>query len=302
MKKSIYILLFLLPLGLVAQQESYYSLYKFHMNIINPAYAGAEAGNMFAFTSRRQWSALEDAPKTFAFSYSSARKNKVGLGVSIVSDKVFIEQQTFAYIDFSYRLEMGSETQLFLGLKGGGNFYSADPSSLTSYFEGVDNAKVNLSSFNPNIGAGAYLQGSAFWASFSIPRLFNVERNDDLAVTAKDRVHSYLAGGASFAVSNFMLKPSLMMRKVKGLPLTSELTAMIGWQNRIDIGVSFRSNSSMALMAFINVGMFDIGYAYETPSDQQLSGMSLKTHELVFRIRLEGKQDTKEGPVSPEEN
>ena len=53
----------------------------------------------------------------------------------MVSDNVFIEQQTFAYVDFSYKLDMG-ESQLYLGLKGGGNFYKADPSLLSSYTGG----------------------------------------------------------------------------------------------------------------------------------------------------------------------
>ena len=76
------------------------------MNVINPAYAGADAANMFSFTSRSQWASVQDAPNTLAFAFSSARENNVGLGISLVSDKVFIEQQTFAYVDFSYKLQM----------------------------------------------------------------------------------------------------------------------------------------------------------------------------------------------------
>lgn len=91
------------------------------MNVINPAYAGAENSNSFSFNSRQQWSSVQDAPSTLAFSYSSARKNNVGLGISVVSDKVFVEQQTSANVDFSYRLQTNESTQLFLGIKAGGN-------------------------------------------------------------------------------------------------------------------------------------------------------------------------------------
>ena len=122
MKKILFTLLLLLPFLSVGQQESYYSLYQYNMNVINPAYAGAETGNLFSFTSRNQWASVNEAPSTLAFAYSSARENNVGLGISLVSDKVFVEQQTFAYIDFSYKLQMGDEASLYLGLKGGGNF------------------------------------------------------------------------------------------------------------------------------------------------------------------------------------
>ena len=70
---------------------------------------------------------------------------------------------------------------------------------------------------------GAYLKGSNYWASFSIPRLFNVKRNKDLAIIAKDRFHAYLILGADFAaISNIYFKPSLILRKVKGLPATAD--------------------------------------------------------------------------------
>ena len=300
MKKYSLLTALLLPLLIFGQQESYYSLYRYNMNVINPAYAGAEAANMLSLTSRRQWASMDDAPSTVAMSFSSARENNVGLGISVVSDNVFIEQQTFAYVDFSYKLDMG-ESQLYLGLKAGGNFYKADPSLLSSY-TGGDPTQVALSSFNPNIGAGAYYSASSFWVSFSIPRLFNSKRDGDLVVTAKDRVHSYVGGGAYIGIGNGLtVKPSLMLRKVKGLPITTDLTGMVSWQNSFDVGVSLRSNSSVSLLSVISLGMFDIGYAYETPTDGGLSQLNLKTHELVFRIRLgETDKTSKTGPEPQE--
>jgi len=303
MKRLLFFIgLALAPLITFSQQESYYTLYRYNMNVINPAYAGALGKNVFAFTSRRQWSSMEDAPSTLAFSYSSERENNVGLGFSVVSDKVFIEQQTFAYADFSYKLDMES-TQLYLGLKAGGNFYSADPRALSTYSTSSDPAQQQLSRFNPNVGAGAYLRGELFWASFSIPRLFNVKReSDNLAVTAKDRVHSYLGGGADFAVgSGLLLKPSVLFRKVKGLPVTTDITGMVSWQNQLDLGVSYRTSSAFAFLAVVSLGGFDIGYAYETPTVSSLSQLNLKTHEIVLRINLgQGDQTDKAGPEPQE--
>ena len=125
--------------------------------------------------------------------------------------------------------------------------------------------------------------------------------SDNLAVTAKDRVHTYLGGGVDLPVSNgIFIKPSLMIRKVKGLPTTADITGMVSWQNQFDIGLSIRTNSSMALISMISLGMFDVGYAYETPTDNGLSQLNLRTHELVLRINLgEGDQKTKQGPTEP---
>jgi type IX secretion system PorP/SprF family membrane protein len=292
----LFLLILIIPNLMSSQQESYYSLYRYNMNVINPAYAGADAANMLSFTSRSQWASVEDAPNTLALAFSSARENNVGLGISLVSDKVFIEQQTFAYVDFSYKLQTSGESALFLGLKGGGNFYSADPTSLVTSAQLSDPTKIRLSRFSPNIGAGAYFKATNYWVSFSIPRLFNVKRNgDNLAVTAKDRVHTYLGGGVDLPVSNgIYIKPSLMIRKVKGLHTTADITGMVSWQNQFDIGISIRTNSSMALMSMISLGMFDIGYAYETPTDNGLSQLNLRTHELVLRINLGESEPSEE--------
>ena len=110
------LLVFLCSFISYSQQESYYSLYKYNMQVINPAFAGAESDLSFSFLNRSQWESLDDSPKTMAFSFSSKRKKNVGLGISVVSDKVFVEKQTFAYIDFSYQLDM-DKTKIFLGLK-----------------------------------------------------------------------------------------------------------------------------------------------------------------------------------------
>lgn len=285
----VYLALLFLPLLSFGQQESYYSFYRNTMNIINPAFAGAEEGTVFSFTSRRQWSFDEEAPTTLAFSYSSARANKVGVGISLVADRVFIEQQTNATIDFSYQLNMET-TQVYLGLKAGGNFYKADPTGLLGFAASPDPIQQAFSKFNPNIGVGALLKRENLWLSFSLPRIFKSNRTKDLAITAKDRVHTYLGGGATLPLgTNLYLKPSILLRKVKGLPLSTDLTGFISWQKKFDAGMSYRSSGAFSILSSVRVGNFDLGYAYETPILSGLAQLNLKTHEVFLRIHLGAK-------------
>ena len=297
----VYLSLLFLPLLSFGQQESYYSFYLNTMNIINPAFAGAEEGTVFSFTSRRQWSFDEEAPTTLAFSYSSARENKVGLGISLVADRVFIEQQTSATIDFSYQLNMET-TQVYLGLKAGGNFYKADPTGLLGFATSPDPIQQAFSKFNPNIGVGALLKRENLWISFSLPRIFKSNRTKDLAITAKDRVHIYLGGGGKLPLgTNLYLKPSLLLRKVKGLPLSTDLTGFINWQKKFDVGLSYRSSGALSFLSSVRVGNFDLGYAYETPTVSSLSQLNIKTHEIVLKINLgQGDQTTESSPESQE--
>lgn len=295
------IMAFLVPVTFYAQQVPYFSLSQYQLNIINPAHVGSQ-GSVFTLGTRSQWSAIEGAPQTFTASFATARTEKVGLGFSVVSDKVNVEQQTLAYVDFSYRLTLSEKTQLFLGIKGGGNFLSTDPTGLENYLSQQDPAKVAMRAFNPNIGVGAYLQSGNLWVSLSAPRLFAVNRAEAQEMYAKDRVHSYLAAGTSIEVNEqFDLLPSVLFRKVMGHPLSSEFTAQLQYIKRFQIGAQVRDISKMSLFAFVNINPnIDLGYAYESYLDTQLSGMEVTGHELVLRFRLKSKpKPATEGDESP---
>lgn len=289
MKKFFSVLIIFLPMLIYSQQQSYLSLYRYQMNIINPAYAGTEGKDVLSLTSRNQWMNIDNAPRTLVMSFSSERKKNVGLGISIELDKVFIEKQTFMYLDFSYKLQINQTTKLFLGLKAGGNFYKADTENLISTSNYNDPSQINLSRINPNFGAGLYLKGEKLWISLSVPRFFKVKRDKDMMISAKERIHNYLAMGYSFNISkDFEMKPGIMLRQVKGLPLNSEINNFIAYKNKYEIGVSLASNSSLSIMSLINISKgIDLGYAYQTSSGIKLSGLNLKTHELVLRIKFE---------------
>ena len=285
-----------------SQQQSYLTLYRYQMNIINPAYAGAEGKDVLSLTSRNQWMNIDNAPRTLVMSFSSKRKKNVGLGISIDSDKVFIEKQTFMYMDFSYKLQINETTNLFLGLKAGGNFYKADTEELISTSNYLDPSKISLSRINPNFGAGLYLKGEKLWLSLSIPRFFKVKRDKNMMISAKERIHNYIAMGYSFNISNdFEMKPGIMLRKVKGLPLNTEINNFFAYKNKYEIGASLVSNSSFSIMSLINISKgIDLGYAYQIPSGNRLSGLNLKTHELVLRIKFENL--VKESDIEIEED
>ncbi len=115
MRKSIVYVLFLVSLSGYAQQNGYFSLSQYQMNMVNPAHAGVEADKLFSIVSCNQWASIDDGPKTLAMSYSEARNNNVGLGISVISDQIFIEKQTLVTVDFSYKLKMYNEALLYLG-------------------------------------------------------------------------------------------------------------------------------------------------------------------------------------------
>ena len=287
MKKILNFIL-LLPLFISAQQDAYLSLYQFNMTLINPAYAGAEGMHVISMNSRNQWSNAEDSPKTTALSYSVAGGKNVGLGISVVSDQIFIEKQTNITADFSYRLTLANDAALFLGIKAGGNSYSADPSQLRSYRPELDPVKKPLSRFNPNMGVGFYYQSSNYWFSGAMPRLFNAKRDGDVEIQSRDRIHTYLAAGAMFSFNEtFILKPHLMYRKTKGIGAVTDMGIKAVYSSRFELGLSARTGSIFSLQALVIVNEnFSLGYAYDTYGDDQLSGINFKSHEIAMRFKF----------------
>ena len=287
MKKKLFLLL-LFPWAMSAQQDAYMSLYQFNMPLINPAYAGAEGKHVLSLTNRNQWSNAEDSPKTTALSYSSAVGKNVGLGISVVSDKIFIEKQTMFAIDFSYKLKLNNDGVVFLGIKAGGNSYSANPTPLLTFVRIPDPAKKSLSRFNPNMGVGFLLKMRQIWFSGSMPRLLNPKRDDDIEIQSRDRIHTYLAAGAMFSFNDkFTLKPNLMYRNTKGIGDVTDLGVKGAYMNRFELGLSIRTGSIFSVQALVNINeSFSFGYAYDTYGDDQLSGLNLKAHEVAMRFKL----------------
>lgn len=256
------------------------------MSLVNPAFSGAEGKHVVSLASRNQWSETKTSPKTNAFSYSAAIGKNVGLGISVISDKIFIENQTTITTDFSYQLTLSNDTAIFLGIKAGGNSYSSDPTMLSGYNSEIDPLKSSLSSFNPNLGVGFLYQMSDFWISGSIPRLFNSKRDGEMQIQSRDRVHTYIAGEYVFSLNDkFALKLNLMYRKTKGIDAVTDVGLKGSYSNFFDLGFSFRTGSIFSSQAILNINEnLELGYAYDTYGSDQLSGISLKAHEIFMRF------------------
>ena len=224
------------------------------MLLVNPAFSGAEGKHVISLTSRNQWSDTESSPKTTALSYSVASGKNVGLGISVLSDKIFIENQTTITADFSYRLTLSNDAAIYLGIKAGGNSYSSDPSLLRGYNSEIDPLKNSLSSFNPNLGIGLLYQTSNLWFSASIPRLFNSKRDgEDLVVQSRDRVHIYLAGEVNLSLNDKLsIKPNLMFRQTKGINSVTDIGSKLGYLNIFEVGFSIRTGSIFSSQAIVN--------------------------------------------------
>jgi type IX secretion system PorP/SprF family membrane protein len=283
----------LISSALFAQKESVSSFYRTNMNIVNPAYAGVDDLALVTTTLRKQWTGIADAPETQTVSISTPIEKNLGLGISIINDKTFIEKQTYVAVDLSYKLKMSETGDLYLGIKAGSNFYNVNTAGLETYAIESDPAMHSVSSFNPNIGVGALYKNGAMYVSLSVPAMFKTSRViNDLwyAMVVSQDPRYYLSSGYDFQINNsltdLVVKPSVMLRYVNGTPLSADFSTMLEIDKKFNVGILYRTNKAYGSMASIAVGKHCLfGFAYETSTLPELASAK-NTNEILFHYKF----------------
>jgi type IX secretion system PorP/SprF family membrane protein len=242
-----------------AQQEAQYTHYMYNTLAINPAYAGSRGALTAGLLHRSQWIGFKGAPQTQTFYAHSPLPNlNMGLGLSVVNDKLGPQQNTAVYVDYAYSLKLNETTRLGMGLKGGLNFYGANATKLNV----VDaNDAFNTNSplrLAPNIGAGLYLNSDKYYVGISSPRLLGSDVKlksaaGGVANSLQEQRHFYVIGGLILPVSNDVkLKPTALVKMVKNSPLSIDGTVEALIQDKLSIGLGGRLYDAIYLMAGYN--------------------------------------------------
>jgi type IX secretion system PorP/SprF family membrane protein len=242
-----------------AQQEAQYTHYMYNTLAINPGYAGSRGALTMGLLHRSQWIGFKGSPQTQTFFAHSPLPNlNMGLGLSIVNDKLGPQQNTSIYGDYAYSLKLNETTRLGLGLKAGINLYGAKAANLITA-DGNDAFNTNTAlKLAPNVGAGLYLNSDKYYVGLSSPRLLGTKTKLESSVagvsnTLKEQVHIYLIGGLILPVSNDVkLKPSALVKMVKNSPLSIDATVEALFQDKLSVGLGGRLYDAIYLMAGYN--------------------------------------------------
>jgi type IX secretion system PorP/SprF family membrane protein len=262
------------------------------MNMVNPAYAGVDGQTVITGSVRRQWTGINDAPSTQAVSFGTSMGKNLGLGISVVNDKVSVEKQNVVGVDFSYKVKVDAVADLYLGVKAGGAFYDVNPTGLIQV--PGDRSLEPESTFNPNIGVGALLKSKSFFMSLSIPTLINSENSRNLNNPNRKipvhKPHVYWSTGYDINLNpeaSLVLKPSFMLRYVNGSPVSVDFNTLLKIHQYVEFGGMYRLNKGYAgIVDFTISKKLMVGYAYESMTTAtQLQGAG-NTHEFFIKFTL----------------
>ena len=285
------LVVFSITMELQAQQDPHYTQYMYNMNVINPAYAGSKENLSIGMLYRKQWVEIEDAPTTATFSGHAPVGKNVGLGLSVISDKIGPVEENNIYGDFSYTLELGGEHKLAFGLKAGLTLHQVGLFSDINHTlpDANDPAFAeNTSNSYFNLGTGLFYYTNKYYLALSVPNMMKSKHLDFNGRKFGSEVsHYFLTGGYVFDVSeNIKFKPFFMMKSAFNAPTSLDLSTNFLFNEKFEAGVTYRLEDSFGAM--INYAIspnVKLGYAY----DHIVSDLNVTTpssHEIVLLFDL----------------
>ncbi len=300
-KLNYIVVLLLLVIGFKSygQQDPHYTQYMYNMHILNPAYAGSEGTLNLRFLGRTQWVGIDGAPKTFTASINAPVGKRVGLGLSVIADKIGPAKEQNVYADFSYTLPVSEEGRLAFGLKGGFTFLNVDVTNLRLPEGSASNDPLfanNIKETSPNFGAGLFYYTDSYYLGLSVPNFLATRYiKDDISLV--EELHGFLTAGVIFDISeNLKLKPSAMAKVAAGAPLSLDLSVNALIKNFLELGLSWRHDDSVSGMIGVQVSRsIRLGYAYDYTLSE-LNNYNSGSHELMLLINISNSRDVMVSP------
>jgi len=277
------------------QQDPMYSQYMFNIQAFNPAYAGTWKSIGLMALGRYQWVGFDGYPQTQTFTIQAPlRKENIGLGLSVISDKIGQEDRFAVFSDYSYRLILDDGVYLRFGLKAGFTNYQNNLSNYQLYvpngghdpaFDGTIDKK-----FMPNFGIGAFLSSERYYMGFSLPKILQNDFENSVVnyATNYELRHWTLIGGYVFDLGQAVkFKPSFITRYVAGSPIVADLNASFLIKDKFWIGVMGRSAGAFGFnMQFIIDKKLRLGYAFDYDLSNSLRSNNDGTHEIMVSYEL----------------
>jgi len=288
MKKIIVMFLFF-TVVCSAQQDAQYTQYMYNTMAINPAYAGSRGALSIFGLYRTQWVGLDGAPETSTFAINTPLNNSnLGLGVSLVNDKIGPTNENTLSADLSYSVPTSETFKLSFGIKATANLFNLDVNKLNPENQGDPQFQNLNNRITPNIGAGVYWHSDKAYLGLSIPNFIETNRfNDDDTAIFKDKINYYLMAGYVFDLDYYIkFKPALLTKMVQGAPLQVDVSGNFMFNDKFVIGLAYRWSASVSAMAGFQItdGLY-VGYGYDHETTN-LRRYNSGSHEVFLRFEF----------------
>ncbi|MCI5056449.1 MAG: type IX secretion system membrane protein PorP/SprF, partial [Flavobacteriales bacterium] len=304
MNKSTAILILMICLSscVIGQQQIQSSLYIFHPQLVNPAFAGIEGDFTAAAGQRLQWVGIDGYPRSTMFSagmpifgkksrrstrgYSGLRRRTgIGIGLNIFQERVGNLRSTSFYTDVSYTVKVNRYgDKLSFGLRAGGDLVSLNYNDLFAIDES-DYLKTRsyANKFLGNMGFGIFYHGNDWFVSIGTPKLLRSKLDEvDNVKIGRQVTHSYLSGGYSYDLSNDLkFIPTLNIKTAVNAPMSFESNLNFLYTDKFWFGLLYRLQDAIGANFLVAINKdWSVGYAYDYTISLQEAAFG--SHELMI--------------------
>ena len=237
---------------------------------------------------------MEGAPITQSISaHAPVHREKIGLGISLVNDKIGITNSLNINTSYAYIIQTGAG-KLALGLQAGLVQYKIDFSRIQ--FSDQVNETINgnnVSQLKPAFGGGVYYYSDKFYVGVSSPRIVSINFRKDTLYNPVFAGHYFLHAGFMFNLGSlFKLKPSALFKATSGALPQMDINATLYYKDFLGLGVSYRSFESLtALLQLLISKKVRLGYAYDYGATGGLQKYNSGSHELLLQLEMSFKKD-----------
>lgn len=288
-KRILLLLITINSFAILAQNNVNYSLYNYSLNLVNPSFAGQKNNTELLVNSRIQWVGISESPKTHTFSLNVPFKSGVGVGFSVINDKIFVFNQTRVALDFSYKLKVSEELDLQFGIKAQGNIYSGEINKIKTEESNDVFFNDEINKFSPNFSIGGAIVHEKYFTHLTINNILKDTRYEDLN-TSKNvkRLTIALGGGYMFELNNnLILKPSTVFFIEEGTPLFFDINTSLEFNKKHQVGISYSWNNAIQINGLVTATKWiQLGYGYSLYIND-LSSHQNGTHEFMMLFNMD---------------
>lgn len=277
-----------------AQQIGMYSHYFYKPMVYNPAYTGA-GDAMEAMAIRRvQWADFKGAPQLNIFTLDGILANKkVGLGLTLISDKKGISNRIGGNALYSYRANINEDMYVSFGVSFGLINQTLDYSKVV--VENTNDPGLFADQQHKTVidgNAGFVLVWNELEFGAAIPQILGNRISYAGANNSASyaQVRHYISSlKYKFFIereNSITIAPQGLVRFVPNTPLQYEGNLNFEWNRTFWVGATYKSDYALAANAgFCVYRQFSIGYSYDfiLGNIGQYAGMS---HEIMLNYKF----------------
>lgn len=271
-KLNITAALLLVIISAFAQQLPYSSQYYTNMFVVNPAFTGTKEQTNAFITHRSQWIGIAGGPQTSYLTIDGPIEAKnIGLGLKVYSDVTDIISRMGAFANYSYRLKINDDNNLFIGLAAGIlnnriDFSKAVVRDTDDPF--LFSEPQSKTVFSADFGLG--YTWKKLEVGFAMPQIIGnkIKYQTNAGDNSYYNLERYYVGSVKYVFDVVEEKeitayPLIAVRAAKGSPFQYDINAVLDWKKMGWVGVTYHSNDAVAASLGVRYKNLAVGFAYD---------------------------------------